>query len=280
MAVQRMRKQFVRKSDLWRGRAADGKRSSTTEQCGITKLTVSCGVFVLLVGVKVFLPGQMALIREPIKELLEKDVNVTDSLAVVGRVFSEQSNDALLELYQAVFGSAELPAEPDAEEPSATEEVPLQSTDEQYVIYTADNIPEGVQLGQEVLGFSYTTPAEGSVTSYFGYRAHPTEGEERFHYGLDITPAEGNDTIAAFADGVVTVVGESSSYGKYLIIAHENNCTTLYAHCAGIHVASGETVREGQTIAQVGESGMTTGPHLHFEVQKDGVYLNPVYYVS
>ena len=281
MAVQKAGKRLVRKTGIQRGRAAaDGKKANAAERYGVTKLTVSCGVFVLLVGIKVFLPGQMALIREPMKDMLEKNVDLADSLALLGRAFSEKESTALGELYQAVFGPDTSVAVDSAEDEALLDEFSPRSASEQYVVYTEDNTPERVQLSQEVLGFSYSAPMNGSITSYFGYRAHPTEGEDRFHYGLDITPAEGKDSVAAFADGVVTVVGESSSYGKYLILAHENSCTTLYAHCAGIHVAAGDRVQKGQSIAQAGESGMATGTHLHFELQKGGIYLNPVYYVS
>ena len=75
-------------------------------------------------------------------------------------------------------------------------------------------------------------------------------------------------------------VGESSSYGKYCIINHEGGYSTLYAHCSRICASSGAAVGKGEKIAEVGETGMATGAHLHFELQKDGVYLNPIYYVS
>ena len=80
--------------------------------------------------------------------------------------------------------------------------------------------------------------------------------------------------------GTVTAVGESSSYGKYCIVAHEGGYSTLYAHCSRVTASSGTAVKRGQKIAEVGETGMATGPHLHFELQKDGVYLNPIYYVA
>ena len=78
----------------------------------------------------------------------------------------------------------------------------------------------------------------------------------------------------------MTAVGESSSYGKYCMIAHENGYSTLYAHCSRVTVSSGSAVQRGDTVAEVGQTGMATGPHLHFELQRDGVYLNPIYYVS
>ena len=148
-----------------------------------------------------------------------------------------------------------------------------------YVLYSDENLPENVDMHQALLGFDYTSPVVGTLSSNFGYREHPLEGEERFHYGVDLA-ADTGQTICSFADGTVTAVGESSSYGKYCMIAHEGGYVTLYAHCSRILTSSGAEVKEGEKIAEVGQSGMATGPHLHFELQKDGIYFNPIYYVD
>lgn len=148
-----------------------------------------------------------------------------------------------------------------------------------YVLYSDKNLPEDVSLEQAILGFDYCTPVCGTLTSNFGYREHPVEGEERFHYGVDLA-ADTGTAISCFADGTVTAVGESSSYGRYCIVTHEGGYSTLYAHCSRVTASSGTAVKEGQKIAEVGESGMATGPHLHFELHRDGTYLNPIYYVS
>lgn len=117
------------------------------------------------------------------------------------------------------------------------------------------------------------------MTSAFGYRTHPIAGEERFHYGMDIAAEEGA-VIRAFADGQVAAVGESSELGKYVAVLHANDYTTLYAHCKCVTASSGQMVQLGDPIAEVGATGQATGPHLHFELQQDTTYLNPVYYVS
>ena len=134
-------------------------------------------------------------------------------------------------------------------------------------------------MEQAILGFDYCTPVMGTLTSDFGYREHPVQGEERFHYGLDIAAAAGTE-ISCFADGTVTAVGESSSYGKYITVSHGGGFSTLYAHCSRILAASGASVKEGDAIAEVGETGVATGPHLHFELHQGSQYLNPIYYVS
>ena len=75
-------------------------------------------------------------------------------------------------------------------------------------------------------------------------------------------------------------MGESSSYGKYITVAHEGGYSTLYAHCSRIIASSGASGKEGDVIAEVGETGVATGPHLHFELHEGSQYLNPIYYVS
>jgi murein DD-endopeptidase MepM/ murein hydrolase activator NlpD len=96
---------------------------------------------------------------------------------------------------------------------------------------------------------------------------------------VDLAAETGTD-IACFADGIITAVGESSSYGKYCTVTHSGGYTTLYAHCSRITVSSGMEVKGGQTIAEVGETGMATGPHLHFELHQNNTYLNPIYYLD
>lgn len=168
-------------------------------------------------------------------------------------------------------------AKADQQTASSSEDVSTASL--AYILYSDKTVPDNVCMEQEILGFDYCTPVMGTLSSDFGYREHPIEGEEKFHYGVDIA-ADTGTAIDCFADGTVTAVGESSSYGKYLIVSHENGFSTLYAHCSKIIVSSGAHIKEGQKIAEVGETGMATGPHLHFELHDGNIYLDPIYYVS
>ena len=101
----------------------------------------------------------------------------------------------------------------------------------------------------------------------------------KFHYGTDFAVWTGTE-VHCFADGCVAFAGEEAGYGKYLIVDHAEGCRTLYAHCQTLMASAGEEVAAGQVIALSGSSGRVTGPHLHFELQRDGVYLNPEYYVA
>ena len=145
-------------------------------------------------------------------------------------------------------------------------------------VYTMPALPENASLEQRNLGFAHTSPIVAPLTSPFGWREHPVSGGTRFHYGVDLGAATGTD-ICAFADGTVYATGDSSSLGYYIMIQHEDGYMTLYAHCSKITVTSG-AVTMGQKIAEVGETGIATGPHLHFELHDGDLYLNPIYYVE
>ena len=132
---------------------------------------------------------------------------------------------------------------------------------------------------QQVLGFAYANPLTGTVTDRFGYRQDPGGSGTRFHYGLDIAADEGA-VITVFAAGTVTAVGDSAELGNYVTVQHPGGFVTLYAHCSRINASSGQQVRPGDPIAEVGHTGNATGPHLHFELMKDGVYVNPIYYYA
>jgi murein DD-endopeptidase MepM/ murein hydrolase activator NlpD len=118
-------------------------------------------------------------------------------------------------------------------------------------------------------------PVAGSITSYFGYRYHPILHFTRFHAGLDIGASWGSPIVAA-ADGQVAAAGWAGGYGREVQIAHGDGVTTLYGHMSEIVAQPGSYVHAGQLIGYVGSSGLSTGPHLHFEVRQNGTPVNPM----
>jgi len=269
---------------------------SAGERRHLAQLVICSCVFVLLVAAKLLLPGKMQEVNTALNRILEQNMDVQTVFSAVGRAFSGEED--LGDVYQAVFEPEEYQAvrtsaavsmeevsamdtlrEYRVEElPEAVEPVSVETL--AYVLYSDQNLPESASLEQDLLGFDYCSPLPGAtVSSEYGYREHPVEGEERFHYGIDLAANTGT-AISCFADGTVKAVGESSSYGKYCIVDHGGGYSTLYAHCSRITTSSGREVSGGEKIAEVGETGIATGPHLHFELQKDGTYLNPVYYVT
>ena len=145
------------------------------------------------------------------------------------------------------------------EEQSAPEPDDTTASEALSYVYTMPALPENASLEQRNLGFAHCTPVSGPLSSSFGWR-------ER-------TP------VSAFADGTVYATGESSTLGNYIMLQHEGGYITLYAHCSRVTV-SGGSVTMGDKIAEVGSTGLATGPHLHFELHDGGLYLNPIFYVD
>ena len=122
-------------------------------------------------------------------------------------------------------------------------------------------------------------PIDGAVGSGFGFRTDPFSGRAALHTGLDF-PGDVGEPIRAAAGGVVRSADFHSAYGNLLEIDHGNGLTTRYAHASKILVKAGDLVKRGQVVAQVGTTGRSTGPHLHFEVMVEGVLQNPAKFLA
>jgi murein DD-endopeptidase MepM/ murein hydrolase activator NlpD len=141
-----------------------------------------------------------------------------------------------------------------------------------------ENVIIGRQLSAQVKP-SGRPVHEGYISSYFGERMDPFNGEEAMHKGVDFATDAGADVLAV-AEGVVTWSGPREGYGNLIEINHGNGYTTRYAHNAQTLVAVGDTVQRGQPVAVVGSTGRSTGPHVHFEVLRDGTQIDPMVYVG
>jgi murein DD-endopeptidase MepM/ murein hydrolase activator NlpD len=121
-------------------------------------------------------------------------------------------------------------------------------------------------------------PTKGWLSSRFGYRLSPFTNQREFHKGLDISTRK-KAPIVAPADGIVSSIRWDHGYGKIISINHDYGLKTKYAHLDKVLVKKGQYVKRGQTIALVGDTGRTTGPHLHYEVHLNGVPVNPLRYI-
>jgi murein DD-endopeptidase MepM/ murein hydrolase activator NlpD len=121
-------------------------------------------------------------------------------------------------------------------------------------------------------------PSDASTSSPFGWRMHPVLGYRRFHAGLDFAASYGSK-IRAADSGTVIFAGWYGGYGRTVIIDHGNGMTTLYGHTSELYVSEGQAVERGQAIAAVGSTGLSTGPHLHFEVRRNGTPVDPANYL-
>jgi murein DD-endopeptidase MepM/ murein hydrolase activator NlpD len=122
-------------------------------------------------------------------------------------------------------------------------------------------------------------PVRGWVTSPFGNRTSPFSGIVKFHEGLDVAAQTGTPVMAP-ADGVVVKAGFSTGYGNMVEISHGYGIKTVFAHNSRLNVKAGQRIRRGDVICYVGDSGSSTGPHLHYEVRLNGLPVNPVKYMN
>jgi murein DD-endopeptidase MepM/ murein hydrolase activator NlpD len=120
---------------------------------------------------------------------------------------------------------------------------------------------------------------EGFISSYFGRRADPFTGYSAVHRGLDFAGPEGTKVISVAA-GLVTFAGERAGYGEMIEINHGNGLATRYGHNEQLLVKQGDMVRKGQEVALMGSTGRSTGPHLHFEVLKNGTQVDPLHFIG
>lgn len=125
----------------------------------------------------------------------------------------------------------------------------------------------------------FIMPVNGKLESSFGNRIHPIKKKEELHKGIDIA-ANNGDSIKAALDGIVIEAQFEASYGNYVKIKHDETFTTLYAHCSKLLVKKGDKVDTESLIALVGATGEALGPHLHFEVRKNGACVDPLEYVK
>ncbi|MEW6527618.1 MAG: M23 family metallopeptidase [Spirochaetota bacterium] len=137
-------------------------------------------------------------------------------------------------------------------------------------------IPEKKQEeGKKGKEETFIAPTKGKMTSKYGYRENPVTKKYSFHKGIDIAAPKGTKVVASATGSVVTSQYMSNGYGNCIIIEHENNTKTLYAHLQKRLVKVGDVVQQGDQIGTVGATGRATGPHLHYEVYKGKQSINP-----
>ncbi len=268
-----------RDADFKEAFAAVGRAVSGEEPVGDSLQEAYAAVFDLS-------PEAPAPVPEETPEEPAEPEEVSTPPAEVGAQLLRSSALSLPEADREVMRELVLSGEQPTSPPAGEGEAAASSTPESgeleeaaaSTVYTMAALPENTSLEQRNLGFDHCTPVSGHLSSTFGWRDHPIEGGNRFHYGVDLAAEEGTDVVA-FADGEVYASGESSSLGNYIMLRHQDGYITLYAHCSRV-TASGGSVAMGEKIAEVGATGLATGPHLHFELHDGDLYLNPIYYVA
>ena len=270
------------------------------------RVKICTALFLLCTAVKMLSPSAAALLRQTVLPVLDRNDDYRAALyRVEAALFPKDYSDAqpyvpdpplthLRDTLDAtrsdpmadlptVSRPAPTPTPEPAPEPTENPALTFGYTAREAFLRAQSEVsdqapPENVSYDVLALPFSETAPVAGESSSGFGYRIHPIQNTLRFHYGTDFAADEGTPVLA-FADGTVLAAGEDEGYGSYVKLDHGDGFVTLYGHCSALLVSAGETVQKGQTIALVGSTGQSTGPHLHFELMHNGIYLNPEFYL-
>ena len=233
------------------------KRSSPVNTVMIVQ-TVVCIIAVLFV----FLIGRLSpqtfdFIKDEYNRIMSIDMGADEMAASA----------------KSVIDKASIPSQKSEEE--VTKSPKKESTDQ------AKNESDGRTLAVMSLFKSneeITVPVHGEITSEYGNRINPVSGEYLMHSGVDIAADSGTAIRAAYS-GVVSEVGSNSIGGNYISLVHKDGSETLYCHCSKIIAKKGDVIRAGETIALVGSTGRSTGPHLHFEMHIGDKTVDPLIYL-
>lgn len=239
---------------------------------------------VCILGASVFACNSNFPYSENFKTYIKRSLNVSTDISKVKSAASFAIKKSGLDSIEVIKNiddrlnegnvqNSEIPNESDAEAASETIEPPSETASEIETV----NTPPAETKPQTNPGAmpAFRNPAEGKISSVFGERVHPVTGADgNFHTGIDIAGIM-NQTVISAAEGKVIKTSEDSANGKYVIIEHTGGYTTAYAHLNKICVTEGEYVDNNTKIGQMGESGIATGVHLHFEIKKNGERLNP-----
>lgn len=193
-----------------------------------------------------------------------------------GRIMSiDMSADELMDsakgVAEGVMGTAEEATEESLTEKEENKEEELNGEGGEDSENTAVAVMASLGKNDRI-----TVPLHGRITSRYGYRTNPISGKYGLHTGLDIAADEGTNIVAAY-NGVIKDTGYGVKKGNYVLMEHTDGTETLYCHCSEVLVDEGTVIRAGETIALVGSTGWSTGPHLHFEIHnKNGSTVDPL----
>lgn len=236
----------------------------------ITVQAVGAVIFLTVAAVVRLIGGEL---YENARAIYFKKISQPTTASVV----TEDRNDG--ESNEGGVNTSSSTSEVDEQSGELTEAVSSEEASASSADDSSRLIPTYYETAVISSGNTLIWPITGKITSLFGEREAPTEGSSTAHEGIDISGEWGAE-ISAAADGFVYYVGESDGYGKHLIISHGESFKTLYAHCSEIVVKEGQVVKQGETVALVGNTGRATGSHLHFETLIANRPIDPTWLLS
>lgn len=231
-----------------------------------------------------------------IEKVEEKITEIDEQIEKI-EILQEEANESKAQLETEIANKKVLLAkveEDEAANQASIEQLESEEAQVQQLIKEAEEAAKKAaeeaaakaQQAQQQASFKYTggkfgwpVPSVSRISSYYGYRIHPIFGTKKLHAGIDIPSGTGTDVVAA-ESGTVTAARYMSGYGYTVIINHGGGYSTLYGHNSKLLVSTGDSVKKGQHIAEMGSTGNSTGPHCHFEVRINGATTNPLPYLQ
>lgn len=239
--------------------------------------TAVCTIILALIGlVKSVDTPVTNSVQEKLKNTFAYTIKIKDLTSMAGKILPSKEETLAEEENKESYEDKMTLVEKEPEDNQVLNSVDIKATD--VPEYEAD-IPEEDTAEEDNNMYKFIIPVGGVIGSFFGERVHPIKGNTEFHKGIDIEAQNGTAIKAAY-DGEVVEAGEEATFGKYIKIKHDESITSLYAHCSSLNKKKGEKVNKGDIIAKVGSTGLSQGPHLHFEIWKDEEAVNPLDYIG
>ncbi|HEX3035361.1 MAG TPA: M23 family metallopeptidase [Thermodesulfobacteriota bacterium] len=215
--------------------------------------------------------------REVVSQL-NSQISLLDQYSRQSELIEEKYKERLKDIEEKLLEMEELLSKKGIKKKLSVggEFLPNEESDLSYVDFIEKDLDELFSIMES---FPLGTPLLGKINSGFGYRKDPFNSRSAFHSGVDIDANQGQ-RITATAEGMVEVAGWYGSYGNTIIIRHKYGYQTLFGHLSKIKVKKGEKVKVGDVIGYVGSTGRSTGPHLHYEMMKNGKKISPKNYLS
>ena len=215
--------------------------------------------------------------REVVSQL-KSQISLLDQYSTQNQLIEEKYKERLKDIEEKLEEMEELLSKKGIKKNLSVggEFFPDDEIDLSYVDFIEKDLDE---LFNIIETFPVGTPLIGKINSGFGYRRDPFNSRSAFHSGVDIDGVQGQ-RVTATAEGIVEVAGWYGSYGNTVVIRHKYGFQTLFGHLSRVDVKKGQKVKVGDVIGRVGSTGRSTGPHLHYEIRKNGKRINPVSYLS
>lgn len=239
--------------------------------------TAVCIIITALIGVVKLMDTPVTnYVQEKLKKTFSYTIKVEDLTFMAGKILPKKEESQPQEEEKENTEYETVLVENDADESQVLDIVDNKAVD---TVEDEVDAPVETALEAEEINYEFIIPVGGVIGSFFGERIHPIKGNTEFHKGIDIEAQTGTAIKAAY-DGEVIEAGEDDTYGKFIKIKHDERFASLYAHCSSLNKKKGEKVKKGDIIAKVGSTGLSQGPHLHFEILKDEEAVNPLDYIG